>query len=620
MATYVTYNPSSLFTAAMFNFDVSGVSNFRLTGTIRVSVSDGFATGNYALGLPSEVPWQLSNLSNIQDILGVFRQFANFNFATVVDYDTTASSSIADPSNVSPFDLSDINITFYRPSDPDVLGESSLATDRFGYLGSRGDIFLNPDAAIFFGDLSFAELSKVKQVLMHELGHSLGLSHPFVETFAGNLQVTQDFSALVGAGFQKLGFDINSGEDLNKEYFTIMSYDDESRDPFLNAYTPMILDVIALAQAYGEGTGTHGTGNDLIEAGNIGYRTYFDRGGTDTIEAGFYEEGVYIHLGTSITGADHLVGVVMSLFDARTTVLDGGNPASLRWLYGEYENANGGIGNDLLLGNTLANVLVGRSGNDFLLGEDGADSLSGDDGHDNVFGGSGSDTLSGGAGNDHIYGQSANGGTDSPDLLNGGDGSDYLQGNAGNDTLDGGDGSDRVNGGGNDDSIFGSAGNDTINGNLGNDSIDGGTENDSVRGGQGADSLVGNSGNDVLSGDLGSDTLTGGLGSDIFQFSGAGSSTTAPDRITDFTDGQDRLGIGYLPATVLTGASQFSVSGASSLAQQLFNGNAGTSEVAAIAIGSDTYIFYSSNGGATVDSAIQIIGVSPSIVTTTDFV
>ncbi len=80
-----------------------------------------------------------------------------------------------------------------------------------------------------------------------------------------------------------------------------------------------------------------------------------------------------------------------------------------------------------------------------------------------------------------------------------------------------------------------------------------------------------------------------------------------------------RAVVGFVPATVLTGAAQASLSDAATLSQQLFNGNAGTSEVAAIAVGGDTYVFYASNGGATVDSAIQLAGVSPSILTSSDF-
>lgn len=261
----------------------------------------------------------------------------------------------------------------------------------------------------------------------------------------------------------------------------------------------------------------------------------------------------------------------------------------------------------------------GRGGNDTLTGSTGNDTLAGGTGHDNLFGLEGADTLTGGDGNDHLYGQSASGGDDSADSLNGGGGGDYLQGNAGNDTLDGGDGSDRIQGGRDNDTIQGGEGSDTVNGNLGNDTIDGGIGNDSLRGGQGNDSILGGTGNDILSGDLGTDTLTGGTGSDLFQFGGQASLVASPDRISDLTDGSDRLSVGYTPLAVLTGAAQSSLSAAATLAQQLFDGAVGNQEVAAIGVGADSYLFYSSNGGATADSAVLLAGVSASAITLADF-
>jgi serralysin len=268
-------------------------------------------------------------------------------------------------------------------------------------------------------------------------------------------------------------------------------------------------------------------------------------------------------------------------------------------------------GDDTIQGGNFGDTLQGFDGNDLIMGGTGPDVL---------FGGPGSDTLIGGDGNDHLYGQSPNGGPDGPDSISGGNGSDYIQGNAGNDTLDGGDGSDRMQGGQGDDLITGGAGNDTINGNLGNDTIDGGDGNDSLRGGQGNDSIMGGNGNDVLSGDLGQDTLTGGPGQDIFVFSGSGSPSTAPDLITDYTPGTDHLSIGFAPLAVLTGAAQSSLAAASMAAQTLLDGHAGDQEVAALAVGSDTYIFYSSSGGATVDSAVQLAGVNPASLGLGDFI
>lgn len=251
--------------------------------------------------------------------------------------------------------------------------------------------------------------------------------------------------------------------------------------------------------------------------------------------------------------------------------------------------------------------------------DSGNDLLNGDAGHNLIQGGIGADTINGGGGNDHLFGQSPYGGADMADLIDGEAGNDYIQGNAGNDTLDGGEGSDRINGGASDDLIHGGSGNDSANGNLGSDLLFGDGGNDLLRGGQGNDTLHGGDGNDRLAGDMGIDQLVGGAGMDLFVFSGVGSPVETPDAVTDFQDGTDRLSIGHIPAAVLTGAAQGTLAVAAGWAQQLFDGHAGTAEAAAIRVGDDTYIFYASDGGATVDSAINIGAVDPVQITAADF-
>jgi len=245
--------------------------------------------------------------------------------------------------------------------------------------------------------------------------------------------------------------------------------------------------------------------------------------------------------------------------------------------------------------------------------------LTGDAGHNLIQGGTGSDTIKGGAGNDHLFGQSPNGGADMADVIDGEAGSDYLQGNAGNDTLDGGNGSDRINGGANDDLIHGGSDNDSANGNLGSDMLFGDSGNDLLRGGQGNDTLNGGDGNDTLAGDLGVDRLSGGAGVDLFVFTGSGSPMATPDAVADFQNGVDHISIGYVPTEVLTGAAQMTLSSATDWAQQMFNSHAGSAETAAIKVGIDTYLFYASNGGATVDSAVNLGATDPSLITAADF-
>jgi hypothetical protein len=55
---------------------------------------------------------------------------------------------------------------------------------------------------------------------------------------------------------------------------------------------------------------------------------------------------------------------------------------------------------DELIGNVLANSLIGRQGNDILIGDLGNDRIRGGVGNDLLLGGMGSDTLKGGPGND----------------------------------------------------------------------------------------------------------------------------------------------------------------------------------------------------------------------------
>lgn len=282
-------------------------------------------------------------------------------------------------------------------------------------------------------------------------------------------------------------------------------------------------------------------------------------------------------------------------------------------------------------GNGTAAIAAIFGGNDSIVGSSGADTLNGGAGHDVILGGAGADVIIGGEGNNHLYGQSSTGGPDGADSITGGSGIDYIQGNAGNDTLDGGAGRDRINGGANDDRIFGGSGDDLINGNLGNDTIDAGDGNDLARGGKDNDQISGGAGNDLLMGDLGNDTLiggsgfdtlTGGDGADVFKF-GAGDATSNGsgfDVISDYADGTDKIALGFSVSAILTGADPASVAAGITQAQQLFDGHAGNGEVVALHVGSDTYLFFSSSGGATVDSVIDVKAAAVSSFDTTDFV
>ena len=416
MATDIAYTPDTIISKAMFNFDAFGLANYKLSGTIRISVSDDFSYDDYLNSSYSrfnsmlytaganEVTWTSQMTSNIQDILQTYSQFANITFQWIGDYDTFSSGTdtTPNPEDVGRAGVSDININWIYRSDVNFAGISGGSSDDFlfNYTGAANDIFLNAYAPKFNNDLSLDLNTRARQTLMHELGHSLGLSHPHsaYNASTGIPTITADYAATKDLGFSQLGFRTNTATDMYKEYFTIMSYDDQhsllpGSNVVYQAYTPMILDVIALQQAYGEGSGTSGSGNDTITPGIAGYRTYFDTGGIDTVDLSDYTNGAYFNMGVNITGAAHLVGVSMSTSDAQNMITSGKDPGNLRWFYGEYENAAGSAAADQITGNSLDNVIEGKDGNDTLSGGGGNDSLDGGGGNDILNGQDGIDTA-----------------------------------------------------------------------------------------------------------------------------------------------------------------------------------------------------------------------------------
>jgi len=174
--------------------------------------------------------------------------------------------------------------------------------------------------------------------------------------------------------------------------------------------------------------------------------------------------------------------------------------------------ANGGDGDDTLIGGSATDTLSGGRGADVLSGNGGADLLFADSNlrfdevsRNDLRGGDGADTIFGAAGQDFI---------------DGGYGSDHLFGRGGNDTIYAAYGvldfgSNFLSGEGGNDRVYGADGDDVIDCGYGDDLGAGGGGNDRMLGGDGVDQLVGGSGNDTLDGGGGfGDRLYGGVGYD----------------------------------------------------------------------------------------------------------
>lgn len=426
--------------------------------------------------------------------------------------------------------------------------------------------------------------------LVHEIGHAIGLSHPGNYNFGPGFQVNY----ANGAEYYQ-----------DARNYTIMSYwnprDIGARDFNFNvmavAYgsTPMVHDILAIQRLYGADMTTR-TGDTVYGFNSTAGRDAFDftinkaptvaiwdAGGNDTLDASGYNTDQIIDLNPGslssiggVTLAEAQAGlsfaqvnanraamgyapIAQAAYDANMAAL-AANPLLGRLVdnvgiaYGAWiENAVGGGGNDVLVGNAVTNKLNGGAGIDTASyrgaaagitlvvgtnsvtgtgdaagdkyisierfeGSNHADTLTGGNGNDWLSGLGGDDRVTGGNGNDTLFGGAG------VDLLDGGNGNDVLDGGDDNDTLDGGNGDDMLTGGAGNDNLSGGNGDDTLAGDAGNDSLSGGNGDDGLTGGAGDDNLGGGNGDDRLTGGAGNDSLSGGNGNDVAIFAGARSS------------------------------------------------------------------------------------------------
>lgn len=248
----------------------------------------------------------------------------------------------------------------------------------FGALG--GDIWFNNQQPVASGN-NYSVGAGGYFTMLHELGHALGLEHPFEGT-------------------------ATLGRNLDHFQYTVMSYSssagvfDNGQSQFYPT-TPMLLDIQAIQFLYGANL-SYNTGNDVYSFNDqFAYETIWDAGGNDTIQyTGAHDAiinlnaGTYSSIGPRFFRDDgtnaipddeqtlrNYIGTIVKGGITRTNIevekssnsVNGNNATGNATTQTNnigiafnvtIENAIGGSGDDLIYGNRVNNVINGGDGND----------------------------------------------------------------------------------------------------------------------------------------------------------------------------------------------------------------------------------------------------------------
>lgn len=296
--------------------------------------------------------------SNFQLLLGTTKTW-NYSFpSTQPSYDTDLDNAkgwtaftdtqIARTKQALELITNIFDFKFVESNNPSALNTFTFANNiqsdsaAYAKIPSKyffgSDIFMDKSGGIdSLSDGTYGALT-----LIHEIGHALGLKHPF----AGKDNVTPYLPTAE-----------------NKTLWTLMSYETSS-DQYSFNFSP--LDIAALQYIYGPSSKAR-TSNDKYVISQDASNFIWDGAGTDTLDASALTQGATLYM---TPGYWSFVG------NARASTITSAGQVTVN--FGTVlENLIGSAFADNLYGNDVNNVINGGAGNDQITGGGGNDNIDG---------------------------------------------------------------------------------------------------------------------------------------------------------------------------------------------------------------------------------------------------